>query len=258
MPETDLELLLRGVQAAEPFAIKHFKADPKVWNKSGGLGPVSEADLAIDEELNRIFTKARPDYGWLSEETDDDPARLEHDRVFIVDPIDGTRAFISGQENFAIAVAVAEKGRVTASVVHMPAKGVTYAAELGKGATKNGEPIGVSQCKGLNTRCRVLAAAPVFHAGNWAQKPGVERHFRTSLAYRICLVAEGRFDAALAMRRTWEWDIAAGDLIAREAGAMCTNSEGQDLIYNSPSAAQNGMFAANPALHASLMKHRFG
>ena len=98
MPETDLELLLRGVQAAEPFAIKHFKADPKVWNKSGGLGPVSEADLAIDEELNRIFTKARPDYGWLSEETDDDPARLEHDRVFIVDPIDGTRAFISGQE----------------------------------------------------------------------------------------------------------------------------------------------------------------
>lgn len=257
MPATDLELLLDGVKEAEHHAIKHFKSNPETWEKQGGLGPVTEADLAIDRTLNEIFRSARPDYGWLSEETDDDAARLEHDRVFIVDPIDGTRAFIAGQENFAIAVAVAEKGVVTASVVHMPMKGLTYAAALGKGATKNGKKLTVAERPSVGG-ARVLAAAPVFSARNWSKHPPIERHFRTSLAYRICLVAEGRFDAAIALRRTWEWDIASGDLIAREAGARCTNSEGEDLIYNSNLGAQNGMFVANPDLHAGLMSYRFG
>ncbi|MEM9210190.1 MAG: 3'(2'),5'-bisphosphate nucleotidase CysQ [Pseudomonadota bacterium] len=254
---TDLELLLEGVRAAEPIAKRYFRADPQIWDKSDGQGPVTEADLAIDRELNSVFTTARPDYGWLSEETDDDPMRLDRDRVFIVDPIDGTRSFIAGHDNFAIAVAVAEKGVVTAAVVHMPIKGVTYAAGMGEGATKNGEPMRVSGRSGT-PGARVLASGPTFEAENWKRLPSVERHFRASLAYRICLIAEGRFDATASLRPTWEWDIAAGDLIAREAGARVTDQRGKDPVYNSQTAAQDGLMVANPRLHKELMNHLNG
>ncbi|MEO1562010.1 MAG: 3'(2'),5'-bisphosphate nucleotidase CysQ [Pseudomonadota bacterium] len=257
MPATDLPLLLDAVRAASPIAEHYFNADPAIWEKSGGAGPVTEADLAIDKQLNTDLRAARPDYGWLSEETDDDPVRQNHDRVFIVDPIDGTRAFIAGQSNFAIAAAVAEQGRITAAVVHMPIKGVTYAAAEGQGATKNGEPMSISNREALSG-AKVLASAPVFKPGNWVRMPKIERHFRTSLAYRMCLVAEGRFDAAVAMRRTWEWDMSAGDLIAREAGAICTDSNGKIAEYNSVLGAQDGMVVANPKLHAELISHRLG
>ena len=257
MPARDLDLLVEAVTAAGSIAEHYFQADPETWEKEGGAGPVTEADLAIDKKLNEELRAARPDYGWLSEETDDDVERLSHERVFIVDPIDGTRAFIAGQVNFAIAAAVADAGEITAAIVHMPVKGVTYAAAKGRGATKNGEPMAVAQRDEL-VNAKVLASAPVFKPWNWARMPSIRRHFRTSLAYRMCLVAEGRFDAAVAMRRTWEWDMSAGDLIAREAGAICTDSNGEVARYNSPKGAQDGMIVANPKLHAALLSYRIG
>ncbi|MEM9715612.1 MAG: 3'(2'),5'-bisphosphate nucleotidase CysQ [Pseudomonadota bacterium] len=257
MQETDLDLLKNAVTAASPIAEKFFKADPTIWDKGDGQGPVTEADLAIDKCLNEILISARPDYGWLSEETDDDPARLEKDTVFIVDPIDGTRAFIAGQVNFAIAIAVAHKGEVTAAVVHMPIKGVTYAAERGYGATKNEKRMAVTNTPHADG-ARMLASGGTFNADLWQDVPSVERHFRSSLAYRICLVAEGRFDAAAALRPTWEWDMAAGDLIMHEAGGLCTTRTGAIAQYNSKSACQDGLVIANPDLHKQLMIHLNG
>ena len=232
-----------------------FCQDPECWEKDGDQGPVTEADLAIDKHLNGVLGAARPDYGWLSEEDEDDPARLSKDRVFIIDPIDGTRSFIAGHENFAIALAVAEKGEVTSAVVHMPAKGITYAAARGMGATKNGDPIKPSNCKRANG-ARVLAAGPQLQTKNWRKGiPPIERHFRSSLAYRMCLVAEGRFDAMLTFRKTWEWDCSAGSLICEEAGARVTDQKGKMHRFNSEAAQMAGVVAAPPKLHQDLLSY---
>lgn len=253
MPATDLALLLEAAQAASAVALRHFGKAPDSWDKPEGQGPVSDADLEVDRLLRAELTAARPDYGWLSEETADGPARLGAERVFVVDPIDGTRAFLAGEKAWAHSLAVVEHGRVTAGVVLLPMLGRTYAAELGAGATCNGAPIAVSPRRELEA-ARVLATATQLQPHHWPNGvPAVERHFRPSLAYRLCLAAEGRFDAALTFRDAWEWDLAAGDLILREAGAVVTTRAGDPPHYNNPRPLIPGLIAAGPSLHALIM-----
>jgi myo-inositol-1(or 4)-monophosphatase len=139
-PEADLALLIDAARTAGDIARQHFRSDPEIWTKSDD-SPVTEADIAIDRVLRTDLLKARPDYGWLSEETEDDPARLSTDRAFIVDPIDGTRAFIEGETSFAHSLAVVDRGEVTAGVVYLPMKDKLYAAARGLGATLNGDAI---------------------------------------------------------------------------------------------------------------------
>jgi myo-inositol-1(or 4)-monophosphatase len=215
-----------------------------VRDKPDGGGPVSDADIAVDDLLRQRLLGARPDHGWLSEETEDGPARLKTRRVFIVDPIDGTRAFLGGQPTWAISAALAEAGEVVAGVVHMPALGKTYAAGRGAGATRNGRPIAPSARRLLDD-AEVLTNATQLAPGFWpGGVPPVQRHFRPSIAYRLCLVAEGRFDATLTFRPSWEWDVAAGDLIAREAGGVVTDGDGRPLAYNRPDPRVAGIIAA--------------
>lgn len=249
----DLKLLLGAVQAAGDIALKYFQKDVDVWDKGDGQGPVTQADLEIDKMLNAELLGARPDYGWLSEETEDDLKRLEHETVFIVDPIDGTRSFINGHENFATAIAIARKGVVEAAVVHCPVKKLTYWAALGQGAYLNGEAIVNSGASEVQS-ARVLASGAQMKSGHWRnQPPPIERHFRSSLAYRLCLVAQGRFDGMITLRDTWEWDVAAGDLICREAGAMVSDKHKCLPIYNQEKPALAGMIAAAPILHDQLV-----
>lgn len=255
MPETDAALLATVVGEAGALALSMADAPGEVVLKPDG-GPVSEADLAVDRLLRERLLSARPDYGWLSEETTDDPTRLERRRVFIVDPIDGTRAFLSGQPTWAISAAVAEAGEVVAAIVHMPALGKTYAARCGGGATRNGRPIAPSGRTSLDS-ADVLVSANQLVPQFWARGvPPIERHFRPSIAYRLCLVAEGRFDATLTFRPSWEWDVAGGDLIAREAGASVTDADGRPLVYNRPDPRIPGIIAAPAAIHAALLAQR--
>ncbi len=247
-------LLEAAARAAGEIALARVGNPGEVREKAGGIGPVSEADLAVDRMLRARLIGARPAYGWLSEESDDDPSRIEAERVFIIDPIDGTKAFLAGQDAWAIALALAEAGRVTAGVVHLPALGKTYTAAEGQGARLNGAPIAASRREALEG-AEVLANGNQLAPALWpGGVPAVSRHFRPSLAYRLCLVAEGCFDASFTFRDTWEWDLAAGDLIAREAGAVVTTREGQAPVYNRPHPVLPGMFAAGPALHAGLMQ----
>ncbi|MFO1105715.1 MAG: 3'(2'),5'-bisphosphate nucleotidase CysQ [Amaricoccus sp.] len=252
-PGSELALLIEAAEASGRIAMRHFRHGPKVWDKPDGHGPVTEADLAVDRMLHERLLAARPDYGWLSEESTDDPARLSARRVFILDPIDGTRAFIAGEKSWSHSLAVAEQGRVVAGVVHLPALQRTYAATEGGGATLNGAPLAVSSRDEIEG-ATVLANAAQLDPKHWAGKvPRMERHFRPSLAYRLCLVAEGRFDAMLSFRGTWEWDVAAGDLIAREAGARVTNAEGRPLVYNAPVPMLPGIIAGAPSVHAAIL-----
>lgn len=253
LPEPDAALLEDAARAAGEIALRHFRAGPTATEKPGGLGPVTAADLEVDRMLRAELTAARPGYGWLSEESEDGPERLEAERVFVVDPIDGTRTFATGGRAWAHSLAVVERGRVVAGVVLLPLLERCYRAAAGGGATLNGRAIAVSARAEIE-EATVLASAAQLDPRHWrGATPRLERHMRPSLAYRLCLAAEGRFDAMLTFRDCWEWDVAAGDLIAREAGARATTRIGAPTVYNNAVPLVPGLVVAGPALHAGIM-----
>ncbi|ADE83819.1 3'(2'),5'-bisphosphate nucleotidase CysQ [Rhodobacter capsulatus] len=250
---TDLDLLIRAAEAAGELALQYWKHAPKQWDKAGDAGPVSEADLAVNDLLAHLLRKARPEYGWLSEESQDDAARLSCRRLFVVDPIDGTRAFLSNEPGFAHAIAVVEDGEVLAGVVHLPVFEETYAAVRGGPALLNGQPIRNTD-PGAIEGSSLLASKVCDIATHWRhERPGYRRFFRPSLAWRLCLVAESRFDASLTVRPTWEWDVAAASLIATCAGALVTDRSGAPLRFNTPSAQIEGLLVGAPGLHAQYL-----
>ena len=253
MPASDVELLADAAREAGRIARRYWREDPEVWDK-GENDPVSEADLAVDTFLKDSLLAARSDYGWVSEETEDDPARLEATRVFIVDPIDGTRSFVAGEPTWAHSLAVVEQGHVIAACVYLPVREKLYLAAKNQGATLNGEKLSASSRSEIDSST-VLTPRVTLQEQHWKSGvPGFERHFRPSLAYRLALVGEGRFDAMITLRQAWEWDIAAGALIAEEAGAAVSDRFGQPLRLNSPSRQSAGVVTAAKGLHALLMQ----
>ena len=257
LPERDTALLLDVAKTAGEIAMRYFRADHRVWDKEGGAGPVTEADLAVDAMLKERLLAARPGYGWMSEETADNTARLDAERVFIIDPIDGTRAFTEGQESWAHSFAVAVKGEVVAAVIHMPAKGVTYTATRGAGATRNGALIRVSS-PAPEGDVSIITGKPNLSASHWpGGVPPHTRHYRPSIAYRLGLVAEGRYDAMVTFRPSWEWDIAAGALIVAEAGGEVSDASGKPISFNSPSRLADGTVAAASTVYGALMQRMF-
>ncbi|MDO5612502.1 MAG: 3'(2'),5'-bisphosphate nucleotidase CysQ [Paracoccus sp. (in: a-proteobacteria)] len=249
----DLALLEQAAQAAGQIARRFWGQSPQVWDKGGDAGPVTEADLAVNDHLSSVLRAARPGYGWLSEEDEQEPARLEARQVFIIDPIDGTRAFIDGQKDFAHSLAVATGGQVTAAVVHLPLRGLTYIATAAGPALLNGQPI-APRDHGIEG-ARILTSRPSMDPQHWrgGQVPGFRREFRSSLAWRLCLAAEGRFDAALSLRPAWEWDIAAGALIAQRAGCAVSDRHGGQMRFNNQGAMVDGLVIAAPRLHGQIM-----
>lgn len=226
----------------------------KSWDKPAGAGPVSEADLAVNNYLETVLRLARPDYGWLSEESEDTDARLSSSRVFIVDPIDGTRSFVEGSKTWAHSVAVAENGIVTAGAIFLPMRNMLYTAAKGHGAFLNGQAVKVSQA-GVLQGAEVLATKPVVAPEHWPQGvPPFNRSHRPSLAYRLGLVGEGKFDAMLTLRPTWEWDVAAGAVFVEEASGICSDKTGAPLRFNNRTPQLNGMIASGHKLHDQLMK----
>lgn len=252
---SDLALLTDAARAAGDIARGYFNASPEVWEKSDGQGPVTEADLHVNRQLSADLQGARPDYGWLSEETEDGAARLKTERQFIIDPIDGTRSFIEGNKDWAHSIAVADNGIVTAAVIYLPMRDALYAAEIGQCATLNGVPITATPDKPM-TDATVLSSKPNMEPKHWAgDVPPFKRTFRSSLAYRMALVAEGRFDGMITLRPTWEWDVAAGALIVAQAGGHVSDQTGGPALFNNPHPQINGMVAAggiHPALITAL------
>ncbi|NHB75712.1 3'(2'),5'-bisphosphate nucleotidase CysQ [Rhodobacter calidifons] len=253
MPARDLALLTEAAREAGRIALRYWRKDPKVWDKGGEHGPVTEADLAVNDMLKARLLEARPGYGWLSEETPDSPDRLTAEAVFILDPIDGTRAFIAGEETWAHSLAVAREGRITAGVVYLPALDRIYTASETSPAMRDGELIAVSgrdRLEGANILTTKANMAPEKWPGG---VPEITRSFRASLAYRMCLAAEGRFDGMLTLRDAWEWDIAAGALIAERAGAVVTDMTGAPLRFNAAGARAQGVLALPPGPHAEAL-----
>lgn len=255
MPASDLPLLIDAVRMAGRVATSFVGKSAQRWDKPDGAGPVTEADLAVNNLLENVLLLARPDYGWLSEETEDGTKRLGHDRVFIVDPIDGTRSFTEGADTWAHAIAVAEQGQVTAAVIYLPLRGLLYSAARGAGAQLNGQPINASAIS-VFEEATILAAKPALHGTAWFSGacPPFKPAYRPSLAYRLGLVAQARFDAMLTLRPSWEWDIAAGALIVSEAGGTITDQRGAPLRFNGADPRLDGVVAGGSLIHAALLE----
>ena len=253
LPAEDLSLLIRAARAAGETALRFTGPTSRVWDKPEGAGPVTEADLAVNETLKQILRAARPDYGWLSEEDDDGTHRLTARRVFIIDPIDGTRSFIKGDAAWAHSIAIVEDAKVTSGVIYLPMMDKLYAAARGGGAMLNDAPIHVSSTARL-CGAQVLLTRPTMQEQYWnGPPPQLNRHHRPSLAYRMALIAQGRFDAMLTLRNSWEWDIAAGALICAEAGAQVSDRRGKALRFNAPHPQSQGVIAASPPLHGAFL-----
>lgn len=225
--EEDLELIRVAAEEAGKIAMGYFGRDPEVWMKAG-ISPVSEADYAVDAFLKGSLRAARPDYGWLSEETVDTPDRLTADRTFVVDPIDGTRAFLERKDVWCVSIAVVENGRPLAGVLDCPARKEVYVAAPGKGATLNGRPISVRK---PGSEPVVAGPKALVRALPEDLRSGASHPYIPSLAYRIAMLAKGALDGTFVKANSHDWDLAAADLILSEAGGKVVDGTGRILRY---------------------------
>jgi len=223
--ESDLDLLREAAGEAGRIAMRYFKRNPEVWMK-GGTSPVSEADYAADQYLFKTLLAARPDYGWLSEETVENRRAATGKRSFIVDPIDGTRGFLEGNPQWCVSVAVVEEGSAITGVLECPASGERFEAIRGGGARLNGAPIRVrAQGDGVLSLGGPRAMGSLLPT-EWRARTRSYSHV-PSLAYRIALIAAGRLDATFIKPNAHDWDIAAAMLILEEAGGRVLNEYGR-------------------------------
>ena len=246
------EFGLALVQEAGKVALGYFNArDQLTIQNKGPQDLASEADVNTELLIRDRLAKAFPQDAFLGEETP--PTEYTAGQgIWVVDPIDGTRAFINHSKDWAHALAVVEDGLVISAVVYLPMHDLMFAATKDGGATVNDQPIAVTNAAVGDAT--VLGAKPNFEARFWkdGDVPAVERAFRSSLAYRLCLVAQGQFDGMITLRPSWEWDIAAGALIISEAGGVVSDQHAAPLRFNNPHPQVPGVLAAGAQLHAAL------
>jgi myo-inositol-1(or 4)-monophosphatase len=245
--DTRLEALSAIAREAGALAMSKWRGDFETWNKAPG-DPVSEVDLAIDQLLKERLPLIDPHAGWLSEETADNAERLLLPRVWVVDPIDGTRDFVRGRRGWAVSIALVEGGRPVIGVLEAPARGEHWAASAGEGAFRNGIALKAS-ARSILAGARVpTEQLPKLDSDLVAvEKPN-------SIALRMAMVASDEADLVASIRWGFEWDIAAAALIAREAGAHVTDVRGQTLRYNSTKGEAFGVLASSHGIHAAAIE----
>jgi myo-inositol-1(or 4)-monophosphatase len=249
----DVELLQDAVREAGQLAFSLFRTDLKNWTK-GASSPVSEADIAVNDLLEARLRTATPDYGWLSEESVDDEDRLGRRLVWIVDPIDGTRGYLAGREDWCVSVALVEDAAPVLAAVFAPATKEFFFAARGKGATRNAAPIHVTAGTELDF-ARVAGPKPLVERLNPSSAEIVLHPRIGSLALRLCRVAEGKLDAAFAGGQSRDWDLAAANLIVQEANGRMTALSGDPILYNRREVAHGMLVAAGRDRHASIVSH---
>ncbi|HEX2655125.1 MAG TPA: 3'(2'),5'-bisphosphate nucleotidase CysQ [Xanthobacteraceae bacterium] len=245
------EHLVSAVREAGALAFAMSKGPLKSWSKHHG-SPVSEADIEVDRMLHDRLTPIVPDYGWLSEEREDTKDRLSARRTWIVDPIDGTRAYLAGRPDWTIAVALVERGRPVLAAVFAPVEQAMFAAVADQGATLNGSSIAASTGDELQ---HTRIAGPKRHMDRLTQLiPGINGVPKIhSLALRFARIAEGTLDAAFASGSSSDWDLAAADLLVHEAGGALTTLDGRSLVYNRPHPTHGALVAAGRPRHKALV-----
>jgi myo-inositol-1(or 4)-monophosphatase len=251
--DEDLALLAAVAREAGQLSLEWLEKGARTWEKSPN-NPVTEADIACNDLIAKRLRTARPDYGWLSEETNDNWADRAQTRVFVVDPIDGTKAFVKGETGFCVSIAIIEQGQPIAGAVYNPNFDEILTAHVGGGAFLNDEPVHVSECSTL--ACSMIGQPDVFGRTNAHMWPNMKLIDRVpnAMAWRLSLVAAGHWDAAVALNDKNDWDLAAAVLLVREAGGVATDRYGKEFVFNRRSVIQNGAIAAGAGLHALIME----
>ena len=255
MPDADRSALAQAladaVRAAGDIALRTFRQPLRQWIK-GESSPVSEADIAVDEFLRQRLLGIAAGYAWLSEETEDDPARLEAENVWIVDPIDGTRAYLAGQEDWTVSAALSVRGRPVLGAIFAPVTQELFLAVAGSGATRNGAPITASPGHDV---AGMKVVGPKRHI-SWLAGLNVDAIVVPrigSIALRLARVAQGVLDVAFAGGNSHDWDLAAADLLVHEAGGALTTLTGDTLTYNGSELVHGALLAAGQDRHATLI-----
>lgn len=251
----DLRLLEEAAREAGRIAMRYFRQSPEVWMK-GGTSPVSEADFAVDHYLRDTLTAARPDYGWLSEEMTDDHRRLSSRRTFVVDPIDGTRGFLDGSRSWCVSIAVVDRGEPVAGVLECPARNQSFTASAGCRARLNGKVIRVGEA---GVRPRVAGNKAMIDAMPEPWRSAFSRvDYVPSLAYRVAMVASGEIDATFVKPNAHDWDLAAADIILRQAGGAILMPAGEQPRYADGDPRHGALVAGSglllDAMAASIAK----
>lgn len=253
----DLAVLIDAVREAGALAMRYFRREPWRRRKADGT-EVSEADLAVDVHLRTTLLGARPDYGWLSEETPDNVARLARSRVWMVDPIDGTRAFLQGVPEWTICAALTVDGHPVLAAVYNPPQDAFFHAVAGGGAHLDGTSVRVSGQSGIEG-ASLLVSGGFVRRKDWERPwPPVRTRWINSVAYRLALVAAGDYDATVSLSAKCDWDLAAAHLLVQEAGGCMTTHRGEAMVYNRAEPVHRSVLAANPALHGALLARMRG
>jgi len=248
----DAALLVETVREAGALALSMFRTELRNWTK-GASSPVSEADIAVNDLIRDRLQSAVPDYGWLSEESADDPARLDKRLVWIIDPIDGTRAYLAEREDWCVSAALVHDASPILAAVYAPVSNEFFFAARGAGATLNGVPIRASAGAELDF---VKVAGPKPLIERLALPDGANILPRIgSLALRLCGVADRRIDIAFAGGQSRDWDLAAADLIVHEADGTLTTIAGEPIVYNRPEVTHGVLVAAGRDRHARIVEH---
>ena len=245
--------LAEAVREAGALALSMFKTPLKNWTKGEALSPVSDADIAVDVLLRERLTADGTPIAWLSEESVDDLARLDARYVWIVDPIDGTRAYIAGLPDWAVSAALVENGRPVAGCLYAPVSDEFFFAVAGHGATRNGAAIAATPGAEL-PQARIAAPRRLLERLQVIAPPFAVMPRTHSLALRLARIAEGTFDAAIAGGNSHDWDLAAADLLVHEAGGALTSFEGVPVTYNRPVPRHGMLVAAGRDRHAALLE----
>jgi myo-inositol-1(or 4)-monophosphatase len=249
----DASLLRETVREAGHLALSLFRTELRTWIK-GTSSPVSEADIAVNELLETRLRAVTPDYGWLSEESADDEARLRRHLVWIVDPIDGTRNYLAGKEDWCVSVALVEDAAPLVAAVFAPASDEFFFAVRGRGATLNGLAVSATPGTAIDFS-RMAGPKPLVERLN-ASAGDIAIHPRIgSLALRLCRVAHGGLDAAFAGGQSRDWDLAAANLIVQEANGRMTALSGDTILYNRREVTHGVLVAAGRDRHASIVAH---
>lgn len=251
--DSDLDQLLSAVREAGALALRYFGTAPRSDIKPDGT-PVSEADVAVDVLLKERLAGAGRRYGWLSEESEDDLIRLGQSRIWVVDPIDGTRAFLKNKPEWTVSAALVENGHSLLAAVFNPATEEFFHAVRGGGAFLNDQLISVQNPVKLEGCC-LAASAAMFKPERWDTPwPPLETLWVNSIAYRLALVAAGKCDGTVSLSKKSDWDIAAAHLLVHEAGGIVTTHDASPLIYNREVPRHSSVVSAGPALHAALIE----
>jgi myo-inositol-1(or 4)-monophosphatase len=249
----EVDTARKAALAAGEVLKRYYDSEYEVGSK-GHDNPVTAADLEADRAIKQALTSAFPDYGWLSEETADNEDRLSKRRVWIVDPLDGTKEFIKKIPEFAVAIALIDNCEPIVGVTYNPMKREMFWSARGLGCHLGKSRAHVTRTRALH-RASVLASRSETERGEWEAFHGIMKVAPTgSVAYKLAMVAGGRADATFTRSPKNEWDIASGAALIIEAGGRITDIEGRPLRFNQRNPKIAGLVADNGILHDELMK----